>query len=172
MSFHISVKIPGRIAGTKGSRLFAVAHGTMAITPLNLSQMLSQMRSESVSGGHSPAGKRQHKPLTITKEVDAASPLLLNAHWTGEVLQGVDLQITEPGSSHGRTPEQVYCTITLTNAQIAAYTRHVSPPPAPPRGGSRPDTSELERFGFIFQKITYTNVSKSKGATDNWIAGA
>ena len=34
-------------------------------------------------------GKRQHKPLTITKEIDASSPLLFNLKKTGRVLPEV-----------------------------------------------------------------------------------
>jgi type VI secretion system secreted protein Hcp len=173
MPTHIAIKISGRHSGSKGGRLFAMAHGTMAITPRNLEQVLVQMRSESAMAGHSPAGKRQHKPLVITKEVDSASPLLLNAHWTGEVLKGVDIQITGPASAQARSPEQVYSTITLTNAEISSYTRNVPPltPQQSAGSGKSLDTNELERFGFTFQKITYTNVSKKKGASDNWLAG-
>jgi type VI secretion system secreted protein Hcp len=170
MPIHISIKISGRHSGSKGGRLYAMAHGTMAITPGNLDLMLGQMRSESALAGGSLAGKRQHKPLVITKEVDSASPLLLSARWSQEVLKGVDIQIAGPASAQGRVPEQVYSTITLTNAQISGYTRNV-PPLAPEHAGRSVDTNELERFGLTFQKITYTNVHKSKSATDNWLAG-
>jgi hypothetical protein len=31
-------------------------------------------------------------------------------------------------------------------------------------------TNELEEFDLVFQKITYTNIFKSKGGTDDWLA--
>jgi hypothetical protein len=33
-------------------------------------------------------------------------------------------------------------------------------------------TNELEEIEFTFQKITYTNVSGGKAATDDWEAGS
>jgi type VI secretion system Hcp family effector len=169
MSFHLSIKVPGRTSNSKGGQLFAMAYGTSAITPRNLFQMLSQMRSESAIARPLLAGKRQHKPLTITKEVDSASPLFLNAHWTSEVLQSVVFNIVAPRGGQGG--EQVYQTITLTNAQIVGYTRNV-PPPVKPKPGSgtlrQMTTNELEEFDLVFQKITYTNASGSTSASDDW----
>jgi type VI secretion system Hcp family effector len=209
MAFRISVNIPGRALDSKGGQLFAMAYGTNAITPRNLIQMLSQMRSESAVNMGPLAGKRQHKPLSITKqvggaspqllnahwtsetlqtatgsspqkpisitkEVGGASPQLLNAHWTSEVLQSVVIQIHGPSSSQGGGGETLHHTISLTNAQIAGYTRNVRPPFNPGHGGSSRSqslTNELEEFQLTFQKITYTNVFNSKSASDDWTSG-
>jgi type VI secretion system secreted protein Hcp len=65
-------------------------------------------------------GKRTHKPFTITKEVDASSPLLLQAHYTNETLETVIIELAgRPASGVG---EVVTERITLTNATIARYT--------------------------------------------------
>jgi len=207
MAFNISLSIPGRAADSKGGQLFAMAYGTMAITPRNLSQMLSQMRSECAAAGPSLAGKPQHKPLSITKVMGGASPLLLNAHWTSEtlqtatgssaqkpisitkvvggaspqllnahwtseVLQSVVLQITGPSSSPGGGGETAYHTISLTNAQIAGYTRNVPPPMIHKHSGyplRRPAFNDLERLEMTFERLSFTN-GASKSASDDWLS--
>lgn len=58
------------------------------------------------------SGKRQHKPLIITKEVDAASPLLLNAHVTNEAFETVIIQTVDDTKKVART-------VTLKNALIS-----------------------------------------------------
>src|SRR5580658_5519479 len=62
-------------------------------------------------------GKRQHKPIVITKEWGAASPQIYQALTTNEVFTSVDFEFTK---SDGAGKETVYHTITLTNAQIVA----------------------------------------------------
>lgn len=168
MSFNISVNVPGRIVSPKGEPLFALGYGSTAITPRNASLIFSQMKSDLAFNVGPLAGKRQHKPLTITKQFGAASPQLFNAHWTSEILQTVVIQITGPNSGQGG--EQVYQRITLTNARIGRYTRYMAPF-QPKEGGGRqshPGSSELEEFELTFQKITYENVGKSTSASDDW----
>jgi type VI secretion system secreted protein Hcp len=71
-------------------------------------------------GGESPvdasrsaaAGKRAHKPFSLTKEVDGATPLLLQAHLTNEMFESVIVQTVNDQN-------QVSKTITLTNAIIS-----------------------------------------------------
>jgi type VI protein secretion system component Hcp len=57
---------------------------------------------------------------------------------------------------------------TLVNAKILNVTQ-----PAPhhtPKHGA--DTSELEEFDLVFNKITYTNVKHGKkGLSDSWATG-
>jgi len=70
------------------------------------------------SGTGTPKGPRKGKPIVITKEMGVVSPLLLNAHWTEEVLTEVVFEIVgRPTSGQG---EVVVQRITLTNAQIAS----------------------------------------------------
>ncbi len=164
MAFSISINAPGRIASSKGEQLFALAYGSTAITPRNLDQIISQMRSDSV-----PAGKRRHQPLIITKELGAASPQLLNAHWSSEVLQNVVIQIIGPGSSSGGGQPVVYHTISLNNATIVGHRRYVPGYSKPGAGAGRgADANELEEIQLTFQKITFTNVKGSKTASDDW----
>lgn len=62
------------------------------------------------------AGKRMHSTFTIHKTVDSASPKLMQAMHTGEVLSSVDLQFYHPGP---KGPD-VYKTLHLTNAVITS----------------------------------------------------
>jgi type VI secretion system Hcp family effector len=67
----------------------------------------------------SPKGARQKGPISITKEVDAASPLLLDAHYKNELFTTVVLEtVGRPQSGAG---EVVTERITLTNATISDY---------------------------------------------------
>lgn len=69
--------------------------------------------------GGSGGGKIKHKPIIVTKETDAATPLLLNAHDYNEQLQSVIIELVgRPTSGQG---EVVIERITLTNAQIVTY---------------------------------------------------
>lgn len=66
-----------------------------------------------------PTGKRLHKPIVITKELDSASPRLAQALRTNEILRTVKIVVTqeEPGKHHPRR------TIVLTNARITGINR-------------------------------------------------
>lgn len=59
-----------------------------------------------------PKGARQHSPIVITKEVDAASPLLLNAHFANEIFETVIIQTVDDN-------KKVSKTVTLKNALIS-----------------------------------------------------
>lgn len=63
-----------------------------------------------------PSGKRTHKPIVITREVDSASPLLWQALCTNEGFQLATLSFVKP-STGGK--ETVYQRITLTNGTIS-----------------------------------------------------
>ena len=58
------------------------------------------------------AGKTQHKPFTLTKEVDGATPKLLQAHVTNETLESIIIQTVNEQNQASKT-------ITLTNAIIS-----------------------------------------------------
>lgn len=66
------------------------------------------------------SGKRQHNPIKIIKEIGAASPQILQACVTNEILQTVSFQFTE---ATGDGKETVYPKIDLTNATIVSVTR-------------------------------------------------
>jgi type VI secretion system secreted protein Hcp len=73
------------------------------------------------AGSGLPTGKRQHKPITIIREVDSASPLLWQALCTNEGFQTATLKFNRPDSS-GK--ESLYSTIELTNGVIVNIKRY------------------------------------------------
>jgi type VI secretion system secreted protein Hcp len=102
------------------------------------------------------SGKRQHKPISITKEVDESSPQLFQAATTNEVLKNVVIQSVRVDP---RGKEQIYQTITLKNAHI---------PQIQKIGGK--GKREEERFDLIFQEIQVTDIQGKVTATDDWTA--
>ena len=91
-----------------------------------------------------PTGKRQHKPLTIRKELDKSTPKLLMAMITNENLSNVTFTLTRSGSP--------YMTIKLTNASVA----------------SRVQTGTTEEIEFTYQKIEWTWTDGGITAMDDW----
>jgi type VI secretion system secreted protein Hcp len=112
-----------------------------------------------------PTGKRQHKPITITKELDKASPLLYNALTRNEVLPEVELQFyrATPGSTG---MEAQFYTVKLTNATIASI-RFVQPNTQLPETRQLP---EYEEIAFTYQKIEWTINPGNVTAVDDWMA--
>jgi type VI secretion system secreted protein Hcp len=90
----------------------------------------------------SASGKRQHGTVTITKEVDSASPLLLKALFDNEALKTVKIVIAHGGGGKSETIE-------LTNVFVAAVGR-------PPTGAGESQTETLtldyEKVEFAFSK--------------------
>jgi len=82
-----------------------------------------------------PSGKRQHGTVTITKEVDSASPSLFKALVNNEVIKSVRIVLTKAGGGESDT-------ITLTNAVLSGLQRSGA--------GEHP----LETLTFAFQKVT------------------
>jgi type VI secretion system secreted protein Hcp len=81
-----------------------------------------------------PTGKRQHSPITITKEHGPASPSLFQACTTNEILKSVDLEFTRPS---GTGQEVVYQTVKLTNTTISSVERYTGSIPKGSTPGGR-----------------------------------
>ena len=105
----------------KGSREFKgelhQAGHTAEIGGLRLSMELDVPRDGAT--GHT-TGKRQYQPLIITKGWGAASPQILQAAATNEILTTVSLQFVHTTST---AVEETSQTITLTNAAISEVPR-------------------------------------------------
>lgn len=94
-----------------------------------------------------PTGKRQHKPIVITKEIDRSSPLLMEALFTNENLPAVQLTLDNPSG-------QPVATIKLTNANVA----------------ERSEAGATETISFTYQKIEWTWIDGGITAEDDWEA--
>ncbi len=96
-----------------------------------------------------PTGRRVHSTITITKQIDKASPKLFQALSTNEVLS--EVVITFTGSTGDEKTAQK---IVLTNAVILSLRKS---------GGH-------EIITLDYQSIEVTTVHGGKSATDDWNA--
>jgi len=101
-----------------------------------------------------PSGKRQHKPIVITREPSAASPQFFTALVTNEVLTVV-IQFLRGNVATG-VGNEVQQIITLTNARISDFLQYVGD-----------DGRWLEDVAFAFQKIEIENRPSRKMAVDS-----
>jgi type VI secretion system secreted protein Hcp len=113
-----------------------------------------------------PTGKRQHKPIVITKELDKASPLLYNALVNNENISTWNLQFWTPQLSavSGVGAEKQHYTIDLVNANIASISFRML-------NNKNPELTryaEYEEVSFTYQKITWTWVDGGISASDDW----
>ncbi|HEY6306729.1 MAG TPA: type VI secretion system tube protein TssD [Candidatus Angelobacter sp.] len=103
-------------------------------------------------------GKRMHKPITITKEVDAASPQFFRALTDHEALREVVIEFVHAGP---QGKEEVYQTVTLTDAVVSSIHKVTGAHPGR-------NTHELEEVSLVFQKIEVSNKAGKKTASDDW----
>jgi type VI secretion system secreted protein Hcp len=102
------------------------------------------------------SGKRQHKPIVITREPDAASPQFFTALVTNEVLKSVVIQFVRGKATGVSEVQQI---IRLTNASISDFRQYVAD-----------DGRWLEDVAFTFQQIQIENKPGKTMAVDSWVA--
>lgn len=108
-----------------------------------------------------PTGKRMHKPLTITKPVDRASPFLYSVLTNNENLTGVMIRLFRPSPSG---VEKHAFTIHLLNATISSIQLRMMNNRTP-RFMKMP---EVEDVSFAYQRIEWTWVDGNITADDDW----
>jgi type VI secretion system secreted protein Hcp len=92
-------------------------------------------------------GRRMHSTITITKEVDAASPKLFTALSTNETLKQVTITF-EGGSGGAKTAQKIM----LTNATIVSDRK----------------VGRTEQITLDYQAIEVTWTNGGKTAADDW----
>ena len=110
-----------------------------------------------------PTGKRQHRPFTITKEVDVSSPPLYNALVNNENLVSFKLDFWRP-SPTGK--EVQFYTVELLNASISEIRFEMLNNKYP----ENMQHKEREHISFCYQKIVWTWVDGGLMAEDDWEA--
>jgi type VI secretion system secreted protein Hcp len=108
-----------------------------------------------------PTGKLQHKPLVITKEVDASSPVLHKIMATNEKITSFKLQFWRLGAN-GK--EEQYFTIELVNASIASIDARMY-------DNKNPELASYafrEELAFTYEKITWTWIDGGIKYEDSW----
>ncbi|MDR1079656.1 MAG: Hcp family type VI secretion system effector [Deltaproteobacteria bacterium] len=109
-----------------------------------------------------PTGQRIHRPLTVTKRKDQASPLLFRACCTGE---NVDLELDHYRIKSDGTEEK-YFTVKVEEA-IVVDMREYTPVTFVP--DNKP-FSDMEDVSFTYSKITWTYNDGNVEFTDDWKA--
>ena len=99
-----------------------------------------------------PSGKRQHKPIVITREPGAASPQFFTALLTNEVLKPVVIKFLRANVTGVSEVQQV---ITLTTPTISDFRQYVGD-----------DGRWLEDVAFAFQQIQIENKPGKTMAVD------
>ena len=107
------------------------------------------------------SGKRQWRPIEITKKRGASSPQFLQALVTNEVLSTVLLEF-EAVLKDGM--EGTYYVIQLTDALVTGVRQYIGSA----RGESTVDTLELERIALTFRQITCTYKDGNITSIDEW----
>jgi type VI secretion system secreted protein Hcp len=124
--------------------------GSMEVTKLEL-------------GSSGAAGARKWESLKITKRVDQATPLLLNAYFSNENLTSATLKLWRATATG---MEEQFLTISLVNAQIVSD--RIVNDATTSAEGKLTQSLPLEEIAFTFQKITVTYVNGGKTASDDW----
>ena len=93
-------------------------------------------------------GKRMHKPITITKEVDASSPMLKQALAKSDVLGDVVIEYEGASAGSAKAAQK----IVLTNAMVSGIQM----------------VGKTEQITLDYQTIEVTYTNGSKSATDDW----
>lgn len=113
------------------------------------------------------SGKRQHGPITITKEWGAASPQFFQALVTNEVLKSVLFEFihTTPDGE-----EEIYYTVSLTNATVSRVKQMTGAGESSSSAKTRAsyDTHELEEVSFTYQRIEVEHKIAKVAAVDDW----
>lgn len=93
-------------------------------------------------------GRRMHKPFTITKEVDASSPMLKQAMAKGDSLGDVTIVFEGAGAGAGKAAQK----IVLKNAMVTAISM----------------VGKAEKISLDCQEVEVTTGNGSKTAMDDW----
>lgn len=111
-------------------------------------------------------GKRQHKPFTITKELDKSTPLLFSALVNNETIISWELQffIAKIKSGAGAGGETNHYTVKLTNASITDI-KSIMPNN---KISELAKLLEYEEISFTYQSIEWTWVDGGITAKDDW----
>ncbi len=127
------------------------------------SQFLLSLTAPRDNATGQASGRRQYAPIVVTKEWGAASPQIMSAATSNEVLQQVEFEFVR---TNAQGMEYVFQTVTLTNATISAFKEYIGFPDA----GEPPNPHPLEDVSFTFQKIEITNNDGKTTAVDDWSA--
>ena len=131
-----------RVAGTLSAH--GVQQGNFG-TGLHIIGVSHEIVSPRDAASGQATGRRQHKPFTITKEIDKSSPLFLRSLFNNETLTSVLIGLLLPSG-------ETMATVELENAHVADRQQH----------------GDTETISFVYQKITWIWTDGNITAEDDW----
>jgi type VI secretion system secreted protein Hcp len=159
MALNAYLKLSGKTQGEiKGSVTQAGREDSIMVIAYN-----HEVVSPRDAASGLPTGKRQHKPLTVTKEIDKSSPLLMNVLTNNEQITKWELRFWQPSPSG---QEVQHYTIELENASIASIRSEM----LNNKYAENMNHKEREHVAFCYQKITWTWMDGGITASDDWEA--
>ncbi len=159
MALNAYLRVEGQKSGViKGSTTMRGREDSITVIAFN-HEILSPR--DPVSG--LPTGLRQHKFLTITKEIDRATPLLMNVLVTNENLKKWELRFFTPSPSG---IEKQYFTIQLLNANIVDIRMEMLNNMYPENARHK----EREHISFSYERIIWTYEDGALSTMDDWRA--
>lgn len=166
MPVYLTFASPTRGANFGKGQVYGMKQGLRTLTPGNLWTVRFDNGVPVDHATGQSSGKRQHKPITIRKEVDSASPLYLTALANNKVFPQLHLNFQK---TNGQGTTEPYFKITLTNAALVSLGRKPHPH-KPSTGRQQFLTNELEEIKLTFQKIDYTWTKGGISSSDDWDA--
>jgi type VI secretion system secreted protein Hcp len=110
----------------------------------------------------SPSGRRQYTPIKITKEIDQATPLFLNACASNEQIETAIFKFYRPAKTGD---EELFFTVEIKGGYVTSSRQIVHDVMNQEYHHYKP----IEEVTFTFQSITWKNlVGKKTEATDSW----
>jgi type VI secretion system secreted protein Hcp len=115
------------------------------------------------------SGKRQHGPITVTKEWGAATPMIFQALVTNEVLTSVLFEFIHTTADG---TEEVYHTIKLVDATVCKVVQMTGGGGGATESSAKTtqayDTHEVEEVSFTYKRIEVENILGQTSASDDW----
>ena len=157
MAFDAALKIVGQTQGLfRGSMTTRGHEGAIRVAAA--SHLLVSPRDAITA---QPVGRRQHRELTVTKELDPATPKLLSAWVRNEVFTEWKLELFGVDAA-GRSVSAY--TIELRDAAVSKI-ELVLPSTFEPTNSSVP---AHEKVSFVYSGVTWTWAG-SISASDRWV---
>jgi len=158
MALNAYLKLKGQKQGDiKGSVAERNREGSIMVIAVN-----HEVASPRDAATGQASGKRMHKPLVITKELDRSSPQLYNALTTNENIPEWTLEFSR---ADPRSAEKTSFTIKLTNATISNIEFFMP-------NNKEPELmklNEYEQVAFTYEKIEWTWLDPRVTAADSWL---
>jgi type VI secretion system secreted protein Hcp len=108
-----------------------------------------------------PTGKRQHQPFRITKEIDQASPLLMNALVMNENITKWRLDYRQPSKTGA---EFQFYSVELVNARVTSIQQEM----LNNKYAENMQHKEREHISFVYEEIIWTFQDGGVTSQDKW----